>query len=666
MISFARGLVLRNGIRTLEFERDLGGGKVQFKFLDTFEVCTFEVAKIYKEILSGKIGVIKDQAEQSHSNVEESIALRLPSMMNPVQDALIAFRMQYIKAVLRARVSQGSARQLAVVIAKVSNSDIAVTDEEQKLTSLMKVPSPSTLIGWLKRYRQSGGNPFVLCDLRPLARKPKRLTMAIEAVVEEAIGKYFLKPRGMSVRETHLQVREEIKNLNRRNESNLIPPSERTVSRRINEIPNYIKDFKRFGPDFARNKWRYSLAGDQSTRILERVEIDHTLLDIWVLDPVSGVPLGRPWITVVMDRFSGYILGLYISFYGPSSGTVAKALKCTIMPKGDLIAGISEIKHGWSAMGVPELIIVDNGMEFHAAAFRRIVWNLRCDLIYNPVRQPWLKASIERVMMEFNRVLPNCGKVFAPIKNELRRDPEKSAAILFDDLCTCLLIWAAQVHPNRTHPKTLVRPIDLWEDGRRSSPPALLPTDLSHLELAAGISTERTIGGDGVFFKYLRYNSVQLQDYRRSHGQTFRTEVRFNPDDLGFMHVHLPKAQQWIQVELQRPCLEYGTGLSLLQHELARKEAGAKLTRVNADEVLLVAQESLKDRWNSAIQRGLKVRKNADLIRAKGLSSANAGSARGTTGGVNQQVPEPSSKMADNLSKVMPFKSYSMDEEEYV
>jgi hypothetical protein len=134
---------------------------------------------------------------------------------------------------------------------------------------------------------------------------------------------------------------------------------------------------------------------------------------------------------------------------------------------------------------------------------------------------------------------------------------------------------------------------------------------------------------------------------------------------LGFVHVHLPKAQKWIQVELQRPCFAYGNGISLLQHELTRKEAGAKLTRVNADEVLLVAQESLKDRWNAAIQRGLKVRKESDLIRAQGLSSANAGNARGAMGGVHHPVPEPSSKMADNLSRVMPFKSYSVDEEEY-
>ena len=58
MISFARGLVLRKGERTLEFERDIGSGKVQFKYLDTFEVNTFLISKVYADVLSGAVQVV--------------------------------------------------------------------------------------------------------------------------------------------------------------------------------------------------------------------------------------------------------------------------------------------------------------------------------------------------------------------------------------------------------------------------------------------------------------------------------------------------------------------------------------------------------------------------------------------------------------------------------
>jgi len=51
MITFCRGLVLRSGERLLEFERDLGDGRLQFKYLDNFEVCTFRTSKLYQDIL---------------------------------------------------------------------------------------------------------------------------------------------------------------------------------------------------------------------------------------------------------------------------------------------------------------------------------------------------------------------------------------------------------------------------------------------------------------------------------------------------------------------------------------------------------------------------------------------------------------------------------------
>lgn len=663
MLSFACGLVLNKGLRTLEFERDLGNGKVQFKYLDTFEINTFEVSKLYKQILDGEVTQVS-QAPPKIGNLDEHQEIKLPSILSPKQEALIAFRMKYIKAVIRARAAVGSVKQLTEVIAKVRSEIIETDETEHGLINHLREPKPSTLLLWMKRYRSSGGNPFLLCDHRPLALKPKRLDRAIEIIIEQMISKHFLQLRGKSMRATHVEICKEIKQINRRDNSELPTPGERTVIRRIHEVPEFIRDTKRLGTQFAREKWRYSMKGDQSTRILERVEIDHTLLDTWVLDPRSGVPLGRPWITVVIDRFSGYILGIYISFYGPSSGTVAKSIRCAILPKNDLIAGIPEIDGHWNAIGIPECFVVDNGLEFHAKAFRRIGWHLRADIIYNPVRQPWLKAAVERVMMEFNRTLPNVGKVFAPLKNTQVSIPSKTAAILFDDLCTCLLIWAVKIHPFHIHPKTLVRPIDLWEEGRQSTPPALLPTDLTPLSLAAGISAERVIGGDGVFFHYLRYNSLELQDYSRRYGKSFKTEIRFDPDDLGLMHVNLPKANQWIQVELQRPNFEYGNGLSLLQHELIRKEAGRRLTRSNAEEVLLIAQDQLNDRWRDAIKRGIKVRKDSDLIRAQGMSSARITRSNAPSERLPQVLPEASPVILKMLPKAMPFKGYSLEDEE--
>jgi putative transposase len=654
MFTFSRGLVLRAGDRTMEFERELEFGKVQFKYLDNYEIRTFTMGGLYTQILAKKIQVVHQNGhpvrlpDELATNCGDAQIYNLD--ITKRQEELIAYRLRYVKEALRMRATFGSRKKCAQVVAQVANADADANP-----------PSADTLQLWLKRYVHSGSNPYVLCDRRPLARRSKRLCKTAESLMEAAIAKYYMQLRGVSARATYIKLQEEIKAKQRLQNSIIEVPSERTLLRRINEIDPYVRDFKRFGGEIARNNWRFSLKGDQSTRVLERAEIDHTWLDIWVLDPRTGVPIGRPWITVVLDRFSGYPLGIYISFYGPSVASVAHAIKNSIFPKDDLLAGMPEIKAVWTAMGVAEMYVLDNGLEFHASAFRRLAWDLRADLLYNPVRQPWLKASIERTMMEVNRMLPLRGKVYAPQKNMVPQDPKHGAAILFDDLCFGLIQWAADVFPKSIHPKTLIRPMDLWEDGRQSCP---LPMGFDRFEITAGVSAERTIDGDGAFFKYMRFNSYALQNYLRSHGTKFRTEIRFNPDDLERIHILLPKPKEWLSVELQRPSIEYGRGLSLIQHEIIREEAGKRLTRMNAEEELYSAQRRLEGYWGEAISRGVKVRKDSDLIRLQGLSSAKVFNYRNANGKLaNNNIPQSSPKTELVLDKVMPFKTFSLEEE---
>lgn len=263
-------------------------------------------------------------------------------------------------------------------------------------------------------------------------------------------------------------------------------------------------------------------------------------------------------------------------------------------------------------------------------------------------------------------MLPARGKVYAPRKNMIAQDPKGTAAILFDDLCVGLFSWAAEVFPRQIHPKNLVRPLDLWEEGRQSCPLPMFPLGFDRFDITAGVSTTRTIDGDGVFFKYLRFNSYELQDYRRTHGQKFTTEIRFNPDNLECVHVLLPKTNDWMPVELQRPSPEYGRGLSLIQHEITRAEAGKKLTRANAETELEMARRRLNEQWGDAISRGVKARRHGNLIRFQGYTSTKILTDRKPDAGTPQPVvpvPEASASTQSLLSNVMPFKAFTLEEE---
>jgi putative transposase len=157
---------------------------------------------------------------------------------------------------------------------------------------------------------------------------------------------------------------------------------------------------------------------------------------------------------------------------------------------------------------------------------------------------------------------------------------------------------------------------------------------------------------------------VELQDYRRSHGLGFRTEVRFNPDDLRQLHVYLPKSKSWLSVPLQRPQPLAGRCLSVVQLQIARQEAGKKLTRANAHEELERAMVRLQDRWEQAIRRGLRLRKDTALIRMQGLTSVPLGPDTPAIAPAANAAPlELSPTMRQLLPKVVPFNTFSLEED---
>ena len=83
---------------------------------------------------------------------------------------------------------------------------------------------------------------------------------------------------------------------------------------------------------------------------LERVECDHTMLDLIVVDTETRLPLGRPWLTVMLDIHSRMVHGIYLSFNLSSCLSVIQCLRQAIKPKGY----------------VRELLVVDNGEDFRS------------------------------------------------------------------------------------------------------------------------------------------------------------------------------------------------------------------------------------------------------------------------------------------------------------
>ena len=656
MISYARGLVLKHGDRLMVFKNKLDDQRVQFEYTDNGQYVTETIGENYRALRNGKYTLSKSPLVPVNIG-ESDLMLPLPADLDLNKEKGIDYKNKFVRAAIREKIPHSAMPRLRVMIDRVY---AAIKEEGGEFCDQSK-PSPSAVREWIRTYKRSGSLAYSVVDKRGIKRPRKRIDPKAIALLDEVIQKHYLKLRGETARTTHRLLEREISAMNKSHGQVLKCPSLSTLTRRIDELPKILVDRHRYGSVYAKNKWRNSMYGDQSTRIMERVEVDHTMLDIWVLDPITGLPLGRPWVTILIDRYSGYILGLHVSFYGPSASTIASALKMSIEPKDLLCQAIGGLQNTWDVYGVAELYVMDNGKEMHSNQFRRIGWELQTDFIYNPVRQPWLKASIERTMMEVCRILPAQGRVYTPIKNAQAPDPKKTATVLFDDLCEGLLLWAIDVYPLRINRNLLTRPIDLWQEGLQSTPPVALPFSTQNLDITMGISMERTVGRDGMTFQYLRYNSLELRDYCRRENYSFRTEVRIVPDDISYAFIHLPKESRWIKAELMRPIYDFSRGISLLQHQIIRKEASRVLTHKNADEELNNAWHRLRDRWNIAVSRGKALKRQTDLIRLQNLTSAQLS---GIPSKANHaQVPEASELLKLNFEAITPYESFHLDDE---
>ena len=256
MISFARGLILRKGMRELEFERQIEREKVQFKFLDTHEVMTFNLAKLYKQIQGGEYAVVTSQYQEPSLRQEDE-PLKLPSIMTKAQEALVAFRLMFVLAAIRNKITRGAIDKLSELLTQVENF-VGIDDEETRTAKKFKKPTAWTLRRWLVAYEDSGSNPYVLLDRRAIRRTTTRLSKAIENFIDKSIVKVYLQMRGPSIRKTHQSLAKEIRIHNQTEGENLKVPSLSTLERRIEKIPGYVIDFKRLGPAYAKNKWQDS------------------------------------------------------------------------------------------------------------------------------------------------------------------------------------------------------------------------------------------------------------------------------------------------------------------------------------------------------------------------------------------------------------------------
>lgn len=433
-------------------------------------------------------------------------------------------------------------------------------------------PSPSTLWRWWKSFRHTQC-PTRLADKRRggVGRQtPEQLR-----VLEDAVNEIYLTPQKKPIMDVVDAVSEKIDAINKgcAPEDRVTKPSQATIYRWMQTLYFEVVQASRSGRKATKKALRASGVGPKVDRILERIELDHTPVDLNLVCSETKMVLGRPYLTLAIDRKSRMIVGFYVSFHGPSASSILYCLRMAIRPKADILAKYKDIRNDWPVYGLFEILAVDNGMEEHAFAIEAVCVELGIELLYCEPGMPMQKGVIERVFRTLSSKLFHQlpGTVFSNPDERGDYPSEKLAVLDMDDFTHILVKWIVDVYhvtPHRgLNGKT---PLQVWQEEapRRNVD---LPAYPAQLDTMVGIEATASAHHYGVQYERLFYNSGAITEMRCRAGGTPRVRFRAYEEDVGYIDVYDDKAEEFIRVPATDQ--DYANGLSRAAHLLINKEA---------------------------------------------------------------------------------------------
>jgi putative transposase len=119
----------------------------------------------------------------------------------------------------------------------------------------------------------------------------------------------------------------------------------------VERLDPYEVARRRYGKRYADEQFRARGERLRPVKPLERVECDDTNLDLMVIDTETRLPLGRPWLTTMIDVCAKMITSFYLSFHPPAYLSVMRCLLQAVRPKSYLKTDYPQIEHDWPAYG---------------------------------------------------------------------------------------------------------------------------------------------------------------------------------------------------------------------------------------------------------------------------------------------------------------------------
>jgi putative transposase len=563
-------------------EQRLGKGEIKVRDTTADVSIAIPAAGLVEELFAGQVELV-GEGNWRETLKEKLGRTRVTDISQLADDdpvkIEIARRFHYVKELISAQPLPRTEKNLTKLIQRVSQS---ISDP--------KPPSYASVNRWFRAYESAGRDVRALVSSYKARgnRKPKisgrvpdklieedyEKARAVSAIIDRVIRTKYLTRERPSVQSIFITVVGRIADENRHRETHdrLPTPHISTLYKVIKKLDQYEVDSARYGKKHADEKHRANRLGPRPSRPLERVECDHTKVDMMVIDEKTRLPLGRPWLTAIIDVYTKMILGIYLSFHKPGSLSATQCLLHAVRPKSYVKTLYPKIQHDWPTYGLPEEIVVDNAKEFLGSNFRDACWQLGIEVNNSRPGCAWYRPTMERWFGSLNTSLLHelPGTTFSNIFDKKDYDPQKHAVISLEPLLEIIHVWIIDIYHQRIHKGIRDVPHRRWTEAVAENPPNLPPSS-DELKVLLGFMTHRSVSRSGVELFTLLYNCGELSLLRRRLAEGEKVMVKYDPTDLSKIYVWDAFNDKFITV----PALDqdYTRGLTAWQHHVIRRYA---------------------------------------------------------------------------------------------
>ncbi|MCK9192417.1 MAG: Mu transposase C-terminal domain-containing protein [Nevskia sp.] len=303
----------------------------------------------------------------------------------------------------------------------------------------------ATIYRWIARWERGKTVSTLLRRGRSDDGK-SRLAESVEIVIREKIDTFYLAKERPSVAELWERVAAECRS------QQIKVPNLSTVRRRVDRIQDRLVMSKRYSSKKARETYEPlhgSLPGADVP--LAVYQIDHSPIDLCLVDEQHRREIGRGYLTIVTDCCTRMLAGFCVSLDPPGALSAGLALAHAILPKDKWLA-----EHGldakWPIHGIPVKVYADNAREFRGTMLERAGREYGILIENRPKGQPNYGGHVERLFRTLtSRIQSLPGTTFSNVAERGEYDSASRATMTLSEFERWFATFVTKVYHQRAH-----------------------------------------------------------------------------------------------------------------------------------------------------------------------------------------------------------------------